>query len=315
MRVLITGITGFAGSHLAGLALSKKGVRVFGLKRHSSGLDRLQDIARRIEFYECDLTDASAVAAAFRKIKPDRVFHLAGQSYTDGSWGTPVKTLNANILGALNVLEAVRTLSPRVRLLMVGSCEEYGKYPLKEMPLREQTPLKPLSPYGASKAAAGLLAYQYFRNFKIHVVRVRAFNHTGPRQKDLFVASNFARQISRIEAGLEAPVIRVGNLEAIRDFTDVRDVVRAYWLLLQMGKPGEVYNVCSGRGVKIRRLLDICLEKSKVKIRIQKDPKRLRPNEIPGWIGDPSKIKKETGWKPSIPLETTLSDLLNVWRK
>ncbi len=315
MKVLITGITGFAGSHLAEFVLSQKGTQVFGLCRDSSRLDNLAKIKDRLQLVRCDLFDPSGTAECFKKIKPDRIFHLAGQSNAAGSWESAAPTLKSNILGGLHVLEAVRRASPKAGLLIAGSAEEYGACSSDRTPVSEKAPTQPLSPYGVSKAALSFLAYEYFRNYKIHAVRARSFNHTGPRQKDAFAAGSFAKQIAQIEAGLKPPILDVGNLEAERDFTDVRDVVRAYWLLLQAGTPGEVYNVCSGRGVKIQRLLDIYFEKSKVKVRIQKDPGRLRPDEVSRRVGDPSKLKKTTGWQPSIPLETTLEDLLGTWRE
>ena len=211
------------------------------------------------------------------------------------------------------MLEASRNVSPKTRLLVVGSSQEYGEG--RKGLFKEQSPLLPAGAYGASKAALDFLAAQYHRNAGLHVVRARPFNHIGPRQKDLFAASSFASQIARIEAGLQKPVIRTGNLETERDFTDVRDVVRAYWLLLEKGLPGEVYNIASGRRIKIRRLLDICLAKSRVKIRIEKDPRRFRAQDVAGQAGDSSKLKNRTGWEPRIPLEKTISDLLEYWRE
>lgn len=314
MKVLITGISGFVGSHLADLVSSDKNMKVYGLCRKGSFGDSFAYPGKRVQLEKCDLSDASGVLDIFKKIKPDRVFHLAGQSYPAGSWDAPGRTLRENILGGLHVLEAVRKASPRSRVLIVGSSEEYGRCEKTSGPIREDAFLGSESPYGISKQALGFLAAQYEKNFKIHAVRTRSFNHTGPGQKEIFVVSDFAKQIARIEAGLAPPVIQVGDLDASRDFTDVRDVIRAYRLLLEKGKPGAVYNVCSGSTVKIRRLLSFYLAKSFVKIRIHRDRRRLRPNDFAGFAGDNSLLRKRTGWKPVIPLEQTLSDLLEYWR-
>lgn len=314
MKVLITGVTGFAGRYLAELALSKKNTKVHGLCRKNSSRDNLAHLGKRVHLENCDLSDAADVLDVFKRIKPDRVFHLAGQSTPSGSWDAPQRMLRENVLGGLHVLEAVRRASPRSRVLIVGSSEEYGGR-LKSGPVRENAPLMSVSPYGVSKEVLACLASQYDKNFGIHAVRTRSFNHTGPGQKEIYVASDFARQVARIEAGLVPPVIHVGNLEASRDFTDVRDVVRAYWLLLEKGKPGAVYNVCSGRAIKIRRLLSFYLAKSFVKIRIHRDRRRVRSNDLTGFAGDNSFLRQTTGWKPVIPLEQTLFELLEYWRE
>ncbi len=317
MNILITGITGFAGSHLADLLLSKKGVRrVYGLHRAESRLDNLKHLGGRIRLVRCDLTKVAQVKDRFKRIRPDRVYHLAGQSYSAGSPESASDTLRENILGGLHILEAARTSVSKARVLMVGSSEEYGDGPGKKSLLDENTELKPLTPYGVSKVAVDHLAYQYYRHYKIFTIRARPFNHTGPRQKNLFGASSFAEQVARIEAGIQRPpVIRTGNLQAARDFTDVRDVVRAYWLLLEKGVPGEAYNICSGRKVSMRYVLDIYLENSRRRIKIQKDVSRLRVRDISGLTGDASKLKRTTGWQPAIPLERTLLDLLDHWRE
>jgi GDP-4-dehydro-6-deoxy-D-mannose reductase len=195
------------------------------------------------------------------------------------------------------------------------SSEEYGMVYPDEVPIAESNPLRPLSPYAVSKVAQDMMAYQYFQSYGLKTVRTRGFNHTGPRRGDVFVTSNFAKQLASIEAGEQEPVIRVGNLEAVRDFTDVRDMVRAYWLAVTKGKPGEVYNVATGSGITIQELLDRLLALSTAKVRVEQDPERMRPSDVVRLVGDSSKFRADTGWAPEIPFDKTLADLLAYWRE
>ncbi len=314
MRVLVTGITGFAGSHLADFLVRQKGVRVYGLRRRSSKLGNIRHLAGKIELYPSGTDNFLSLRRIVARIKPDRIFHLAAQSFVPLSWEKPAETLTSNILGELYLFEAVRGLGLKPLIHIAASSEEYGAVARKEIPIRETAPLAPLSPYGVSKVAQDLLGYQYQRSFKMNIIRTRAFSHTGPRQREDFVASNFAKQVALIEKGRQEPVIYVGNLEAVRDFTDVRDVVRAYWLALQKGAAGEVYNICSGKGHKIKEIVDLYLRRSRVKIKVKKDTRRMRPSDVPMLVGDASKFRKRTGWKPLIPFEKTLEDILNYWR-
>ncbi len=314
-RVLITGITGFAGSHLAELLLQKKNVKVYGTTRWRSKLDNIQHILNKINLRECDIRDATSVNSIVKQIKPDYIFHLAAQSFVPTSWHAPQETLTTNIVGNLNVLEAVRHAKLKTRIQIACSSEEYGRVEKNELPIREENPLRPLSPYAVSKVAQDLLSYQYAQSYDVDVVRTRAFNHSGPRRGDVFVDSNFALQIARIEKGKHEPVIHVGNLEAKRDFTDVRDIVKAYWLSLEKGKKGEVYNICSGKSYTIKKVLDILLSYTKAKISVKVDPLRLRPSDVPVLQGNCDKFKKQTGWKTTISYEQTLKDMLNYWRE
>jgi GDP-4-dehydro-6-deoxy-D-mannose reductase len=200
------------------------------------------------------------------------------------------------------------------RIQIAGSSEEYGMVYENEIPIKETNPLRPLSPYAVSKVAHDLLGYQYYKSYKLYIVRTRGFNHSGPRRGEVFVESNFPKQIAEIEKGLKEPVIHVGNLEAKRDFTDVRDMVRGYWLSLEKCDPGEVYNICSGRAFKIKEVLDILLSLSKVKVEVKQDPTRMRPSDVPILLGDHTKFSEKTGWQPTIPFEKTLEDILNYWR-
>lgn len=315
MRVLITGFTGFVGSHLADYLLTRGGIEVFGTLRWRSRLENIEHLGTRVQRVECDLRDPAAVRRSLREVRPDRIFHLAAQSYVPTSWLTPGETLSGNVLGQVNLFEAMRDLELPARVHIAGSSEEYGLVLPHEVPIREESPLRPLSPYAVSKVAQDLLAYQYWKSYRLHVVRTRGFNHTGPRRGEVFVTSNFARQIAQIEKGLREPVVHVGNLDSIRDFTDVRDMVRAYWLALERGEPGEVYNVCSGRGYSAHQVLEILLGLSHVKVEIRQDPARMRPSDVTLLIGDASKFRSVTGWEPSIPFETTVTDLLEFWRK
>ena len=294
MRVLVTGLTGFVGSHLADLLAKKPGVRVHGL--------------------DCDIRNEAAVLRQVEKIRPERVFHLAGQASVASSWKAPEETLAINVLGQLNLFEALRKTGLRSRIQVAGSSDEYGPVGAKDIPIKESCALKPLSPYGVSKVAQDLLGRQYFDNFKIPAVRTRAFTHIGPHQREDFAASNFAKQVAMIEAGRQEPVLLTGDLEAVRDITDVRDVVRAYWLALEKGTPGEVYNISSGTGRRIGEIVEFYLGQSKVKIKVKKEASRLRPAGIAVSIGDSSKFRKKTGWRPEIAFETTLKDMLEQWR-
>ncbi len=315
MKVLITGITGFAGSHLAELCLGKK-AEVYGTVRWRSRTENINGIKDKITLIECDLRDATSVRETLEAVKPDLIFHLAAQSFVPTSWKAPAETFSTNALGQINLLESVRELGLNPKIHIAGSSEEYGLVYPEEIPIKETNPLRPLSPYGVSKVAQDLLGYQYYMSYGMSIVRTRGFNHEGPRRGEVFVTSNFAKQIAEIEKGVREPVIYVGNLEAKRDFTDVRDMVKAYWLALEKGKPGEVYNVCSGKSVPIKEVLGILLSLSKVKdIRVVQDPSRLRPSDVPILEGDFSKFRKATGWEPTIPLEKTLEDTLNYWRE
>ena len=256
MRVLITGVTGFVGSHMAEFVLAQ-GAEVFGACRWRSNRENLELLRGRLQLVEADLRDQTSVQEMIGKTKPDWIFHLAGQSQVMTSWHAPAETLQTNVIGQVHLLEAIRQRgAPFPRVLVVGSSEEYGLVPESELPVKEEHQLQPLSPYAVSKVAQDLLAYQYFRSYGIPCFRARAFNHDGPRRGEVFVTSAFAKQIAEIELGLREPTMLVGNLKARRDYTDVRDIVRGYWRLLEKGAPGEVYNLCSGKSHAIQEILD-----------------------------------------------------------
>jgi len=317
LKVLITGITGFVGSHLAEYCLARGDVEVFGTVRWRSRMDNVEGITDDITLMDCDLKDSVAVRHCLAQVKPDYIFHLAAQSYVPTSWKAPVETICTNMVSEINLFEAMRELHlvDSTRIQLAGSSEEYGMVFADEIPIKETNPLRPLSPYGVSKVGQDLLGYQYHMSYGLYVVRTRAFNHTGPRRGDVFVSSNFSRQIATIEKGKVEPVIKVGNLDARRDFTDVRDMVKAYWLALERGEVGEVYNLGSGTDVTIKKMLDILLSFSDIKIETLKDPERMRPSDVQILLADTTKFFDLTGWKPEIPLEKTLEDLLNYWRE
>ncbi|HEX2223747.1 MAG TPA: GDP-mannose 4,6-dehydratase [Thermoanaerobaculia bacterium] len=315
MRALITGITGFAGSHLAEYLLAEHpDVEVYGTYRWRSRMDNIEHLRSKVTLLEADLRDYTSMHNALERSRPDFIFHLAAQSFVPSSWTAPNETLTTNIAGQTNLFEAIRALKIDPVVQIACSSEQYGLVLPDEVPIKETNPLRPLSPYAVSKVAQDLLGYQYYQSYGLKVVRTRGFNHTGPRRGQVFVTSNFCSQVAAIELGLQEPVIRVGNIEAIRDFTDVRDMVRAYWLAVNHGKPGEVYNIATGDGIRISELLDRIIALANVEVRIEVDPDRLRPSDVEILIGDASRFKADTGWEPRIPFEQTLRDLLAYWR-
>lgn len=312
-KALITGITGFAGSHLAEL-LIKENVEVHGVQRWRSKNENIEHIKDKIHFHEADLLDAHSLYKVIDEVRPVFIFHLAAQSYVQSSWASPANTLEVNITGSVHLFEAVRKSDLGITIQIACSSEEYGKVLSNELPIRETNPLRPLSPYAVSKLAMDYLGYQYYESYGLRVIRTRGFNHTGPRRGDVFAESTFAKQIAEIEKGKKEPVVYVGNLDAVRDYTDVRDMVRAYYLAVQKCDPGEVYNIATGTGWRVGLVLDMLLKKSSAKIKIIQDKERMRPSDVEVLIGDANKFKDKTGWKPEIPFEKTMEDLLNYWR-
>lgn len=312
-KALITGISGFAGSHLADLLLSHK-IKVYGFYYAKHPLQNISHIKDKLELFSIDITNDSEVYDAIKKINPDLVFHLAASSSPSQSFKEPKQTFQNNVFGQINLLDALKRIKSKAKILVIGSAEEYGPADEKLMPLKEDAPLNPSSPYAISKVAQDFLGYQYHLHEKLHIIRVRPFNHIGPRQSQAFVVPAFASQIARLEKEAKG-VIKVGNLNSYRDFTDVRDMVKAYFLALSKGEKGDVYNIGSGKVVKIAQILDILLSFSKAKIKIEIDKSRYAPVEIKSISCNYSKFKKTTGWEPQITLKTTLFDTINYERK
>jgi GDP-4-dehydro-6-deoxy-D-mannose reductase len=265
------------------------------------------------DFHECDIRDFSRLAGILRSIKPDAVAHLAAWSSAGLSFKNPTEAFEVNTQGTVNLLEAVKNAGIQPRVLTVSSCEVYTS-PEGRDSLREDSPIGPVNPYGLGKACSELVAFHYQSVWDVDLTVVRPFNHTGPWQTDVFVLPSFAKQVAEAEKGLREPKLSVGNLDVVRDFTDVKDVVTAYRLLLERRPPGSVYNVCSGRGYVIRELVDQLITRSTVKMDVQTDQDRWRKAETPALVGDNTLIAKDLGWRPQIPMEKTLEDLLAHWR-
>jgi len=315
MRILITGITGFVGSHLAEFALNRN-EEVVGALRWRSNTEHIDHLRDRLTLIQSDLRDLSSTRDLVERAAPDYIVHLAAQSFVAASWQTPAETLMTNAIGQMNLFEAIRQLGSRARFLVIGSSEEYGLVYPDELPIRETNPLRPLSPYAVSKVTQDLMGFQYWKSYGLDIVRARAFNHDGPRRGEAFATSNFAKQIAEIEAGLREPVVLAGDLKPTRDFSDVRDIVRGYWNLLEGGTAGDVYNLCSGVDWSIERVLSFLLSLSSVSgIEVRTDPERLRPSDVPVLRGSAEKAERAVAWRTRIPLEQTLGELLEYWRR
>lgn len=287
---------------------------VFGVGLPKDSTRNIRHIESQIRLYRVDLTDYDGVRDVISSAEPDQIFHLAAQASVERAWEDPGGTLVNNITAQLNLLRAIIACDLDPRILVVASADEYGLVEIEDLPADEDTPLRPLNPYAVSKIAQDYLGYQYHLSHDLKVVRVRPFNHTGPRQGLGFVVPDFCRQIALIEDGRQESVMRVGNLAAQRDFSDVRDVVRAYYLALSKGEPGAVYNVGSSRTYSIREILDLLLSLSEVEIRVKQDPERMRPSDVPVLVCDTRYFGRTTGWEPRYRMQQTLCDTLNYWR-
>jgi len=313
LRALITGVTGFAGSHLAEYLVAHTELEVWGTD--ISGSDRnIAQFKDDLQFVVGDMSEPEVASAALTQAQPDYVFHLAAQAFVPLSWRDPWQTIANNVRAQLNILQAVVNSGAGPKVLIVGSADEYGMITPDELPITEATPLRPYSPYAVSKIAQDMLGYQYYASHGLPIVRVRPFNHIGPRQSPAFVTSDFAKQVAEIEAGSREPRIHVGNLEAKRDFTDVREMVQGYYLALERGEAGEVYNLGAERAYSIREVLDVLLDMSEVEIEVVPDPARLRPSDVPVVVSDCSKFRQQTGWRAAISLRESLRDILKYWR-
>lgn len=313
MRVLITGATGFVGNHLRTYLLRATNWDIVGTAYPEVPSE--PSPGPREKLVGLDLRDRQATQSLLAEWPPDYVIHLAAQSHVPTAYEDPWGTLENNILGQLNLLEACVDLELQPRIVVIGSSEEYGRASEDQLPITEDHPLRPENPYSVSKVTQDVLGYQYFISYQLPVVRVRPFNHVGPGQSPRFALPAFASQIAEIEAGLQDPVLLVGNLTPARDFTDVRDVVRAYHLVVTEGRPGEVYNVASGRAQSIQGLVDQLLSLTTAPIEIKTDPERYRPADVPIIYGSAEKLHRDTGWRPLTPLTETVADVLAEWRQ
>ena len=309
MKALIIGAAGFVGSYLIHHLKNDLNWEVLATKMPQETI-AIDDIA----IYDLDILDKESIQQLLSELRPDAILHLAAQSSVGVSWKNPDLTIDVNIKGSIHVLDSIRTLDYTPRVLLIGSGEEYGHILPTETPISEDTVLRPGNIYAATKACQNMLGKIYADAYQMDIVSVRAFNHIGPNQTPIFVVADFCKQVAEIEAGLIPPVIHVGNLSAARDFSDVRDVVRAYGLLLQKGKSGETYNVGSGHAITIEEILRRILLQSKITIQVEIDEEKLRPVDVPIIEADISKLQACTGWKPEITLDQTITDVLTYWR-
>jgi len=315
MRILVTGITGMVGSHLADYVLAEHpGVEVHGLLRWRSPLDNIAHCQDRLHLHHGDLRDLNSLVAVLRAVRPERIFHLAAQSYVPFSFQVPAETLATNVVGTVNLLDAVRLAGLDPLIHICSSSEVYGQVLENEVPICETNPFRPASPYAVSKVGEDMLAFQYFISYGVRTLRTRMFTHTGPRRGDVFAESAFAKQVAAIELGLQKGPVRVGNLDSVRTVADVRDTARAYWLLLEKCPPGEVYNIGGIRTLTVGEILDALKGMARVPITHVVDPALLRPSDVTLQIPDISRFQAATGWRPEISLEQTLADLLDYHR-
>ena len=316
MRAIVTGISGFVGGHLAEHLL-ESGDTVVGLSAGGRWPEALGHLASRVRIERQDLADgeaAEALAETIARKQPEVIYHLAAQSNPQASVADPRGTWALNLGGTLNLLEAVRASGSKPRVILVGSGVCYGNPAPEHLPVSESCPMRPNNPYSASKGAADLLGIQHYLAHGTEVVMARPFNHAGPRQSSTYVLGALARQVAEVEAGLK-PCVEVGNLDVVRDFTDVRDVVRAYRLLAEKGRPGEIYNVGTGRGTRLSDALAILTGLARAPVEVRVDPARVRPVDQPLLVADPSKLRSEVGWEPRFAIEQTLADMLDQWRE
>lgn len=310
MRILITGVGGFVGRHLFNTLCKQYPDAII----HGTAIDEPPRMGDRLKYHLIDLKNYAVISDLIAEVQPDQIYHLAAQASPRRSFVIPWETLENNIKSQLNIIQSCVALKLQPRILVISSAEIYGPVRPEQQPINEDAPLRPTNPYGVSKVTQDMLGLQYYLSHKLPILRVRPFNHFGPGQSEGFVATDFAAQVARIEAGLQENVIEVGNLAAERDFTDVRDVVEAYTQLVEKGTPGDVYNVASGKPYSIQYLLDVLLQYSTVDIQVKVSEARMLPIDVPIVRGDATRLRQLTGWQPNIPFETTLLDVLNDWR-
>jgi GDP-4-dehydro-6-deoxy-D-mannose reductase len=314
LKAFITGIAGFAGRHLTGYLLGR-GDEVAGLEPEESDDVKLVAKGQGVKVFTGDIRDEQFLSKVLKQVKPDLVFHLAAQSSVRLSFENPQETFSINIMGTLNILETIAKLGLPMKTLVITSSEIYGPLSTEEVPVSEDHPLRPVNPYAVSKASVDLMAYQYVKAYNQDVYIARAFSHSGPWQKTVGVLSDWAFQVAKIDLGVSPPTIKVGNMNVKRDYSDVRDVVRAYVDIVEKGKAGEPYNVCSGAGYELSDLLEKYSRFTDKKIDIVVDQSRMRPVDIPILVGSNEKLRRDTGWNPTISIDTTLKDIYDYWRE
>ena len=309
MKVLIIGITGFAGRHLYNQLIKGKIYDIYGTYyKNANDADSYTDA----KLFRCDINEADSIETVLEQCKPEWIFHFGAHVTVQNSFNNPTSIFQTNVMGTVNVLESIRKINPKCKILITGSAEEYGKVLQEKMPIKETYSLNPVSPYGLSKKMQEELGLLYHKTYGLNIILSRTFHYSGPYQPLGFVFPDFAKQIVDIKNGRQDH-IKVGNLSAKRDFTDIRDVVSAYVALMENGKVGEVYNVCSGRSVAIRKILDMMISYSESDIEVVVDKTKLRPLDIPDFVGDNNKLKKDTGWTQQLSLENTAKDVLGFW--
>lgn len=315
-NILITGITGFVGSHLADLLLKDKKNKIFGLKRPNSQLRNIHHIQDKLTLFNGDLTDQTSLIELIKNVKPEEIYHLGALSWVTPSWDMPASYMQTNAVGTINLFEAMRNQNCKAKVFISCTPEEFGDVPEEMIPITEETRIHPINPYAASKAAQDMVSMVYYASYGIPIIRTRAFNHEGPRRDILGANASFAFQIARIERGLQEPVIKVGNLEATRNFTDVIDLVKAYVLAMEKGEPSELYLIGSQNIYTMKECLDVLISFStrSSEIVFEVDPERVRPTELKTFIGDFKKFRDLTGWEPTIKFEETMLSVLNYWR-
>ena len=319
MNVLVTGIDGFVGRHLTNALLENTAHRIFGTVHKPTAPAYVVPLSPSVTPIDTNISDLRSVEKAIYDSRPIKLFHLAGQAFVPRSVEDPLTTFHTNINGTLNILEAVRKYTndtgAKCSVLIVCSGEVYGDVTEEMLPVDEEAPLRPSNPYAVSKACADMLGRQYRTTFGVDAIVARPFNHLGPGQSELFVGSAFAKQVIEIKLGLRKPILLVGNLEPERDFTDARDVVQAYARLLEQPRTHPVYNICTGKSISVKKLLDLMIEQCGIRPEIIRDPSKIRKQEIPKIVGNSSRLKDETGWAPTIPITQTVRDLLTYWEQ
>lgn len=320
-RVIITGVTGFVGSHLADYILENHAnVEIYATRRyHLSRMDHVYHIIDQINWVDCDITDPIACRQLIEKVNPSRIFHCAAESFVSPSWDHPTRYMSVNYNGTLNLLEAMRQLGCEAKFHIPGSGEEYGLIYPDEVPITETTVLRPVNPYAVTKVAQDLIGYVYNQSYGSNVIRTRAFNHEGPRREKYFGIPWYAYQVAKIEIGLQDPIVMHGHIDDFRNFTHVRDMVQAYWISTDVCVPGELYLIGSDETEKeftFRQALEMLIDRSEFQgvIEHQEDPQYVRPTNVPRLIGDTSKFRSVSNWKPKISFETILDDTLEYWR-